>query len=320
LKLKIDTILPIAVAGILPLLSFYSNSEIEINGMKSFLIRWLSIAIFIYIEWQLLWKISDIKSKYRTWGYVVIFMVLALTTYGLKFLQKDEFEFQHIFRLIFTMVLILLIQYALKSQQNISGLIIEKEQLQKENYKSQLKLLRTQIDPHFLFNSLNTLRSMVRHQHFNSEKFIMCLSDFYRQTMKNNENTSLPLSEEIEVLKSYLFLMTNRNEEAVKTKFDINDSFLSFHLPSLALQVVVENCFKHNSMTSKMPLHIKVETMEDFFIKISNNIQPKIGDNNSTGFGLNSLKKRYELMKISEGVIIEKTANQFSIKLKLIKK
>ncbi len=318
MKLKINSILPIAIALLLPLISFYTNPSLEFSEMKLFLIMWASSSIMLYIVWVVLWRISSLKTTYRNWGYFVIFIFVVLLSYGVGSWSEEKLVFSQAIRIVFAFSLVLAIQYALKSQQNISRLILEKEQLQTENYKSQLQTLRTQIDPHFLFNSLNTLRAMVRNQHLNSEKFVICLSDFYRQTMKHNKNTTLALKEEIEVLKSYLFLMTNRNEEAVKTKFDIDEALLSFHLPCLALQTIVENCFKHNSMTSKMPLQIEVKTVGDGYVQITNNLQPKIADNESTGFGLDSLKRRYELMNIPEGIKIEKTTDHYRVQLKLI--
>lgn len=215
-------------------------------------------------------------------------------------------------------VLILSIQYALKAQQNIARLSLEKEQLQSENYKTQLKALRAQIDPHFLFNSLNTLRSMVRQHHANSEKFVMSLADFYRQTLKHNENTPLPLSDELEVLKSYVFLMKSRNEGSVSVTYAIEEGSDQMHLPALALQVVVENCFKHNSMTAKSPLNIRISNTEDGYIEVCNNLQPKLGNDDPSGLGLEMLRKRYELIKIPQGVVVTETPDTFCVKLKLI--
>jgi len=212
----------------------------------------------------------------------------------------------------------LTIQYALKSQRKVSKLLLEKEQLQTENYKSQLKTLRTQVDPHFLFNSLNTLRSMIRQQHSGSEHFVLSLSDFYRQTLKHNENTTIPLSEELKVLQSYLYLMKSRNEKAVQIKLNIDETLLDHRVPSMALQTVVENCFKHNSMTSNHPLQINISSSEGNYISVCNNTQAKIGDNDTSGMGLNLLRKRYELINIEDGLIVNHTPEQFCIQLKLL--
>lgn len=253
-------------------------------------------------------------------------MLISLATVGLiitiayfVYLKDIEgYKWYDTVRIFLPSILIIAVQYALRAQQNISRLQIEKEQMQTENYKAQLKAIQAKIDPHFLFNSLNTLRSMVRQQHDNSEKFIISLSDFYRQTLKYDEDTTLPLSEELTMLESYLFLMKSRNEDAVVIELDIDEKLHPFHLPTLALQLVVENCFKHNSMTSKKPLHIDIYNTEDYYIVVSNNIQPRISPQDSSGYGLKLLRKRYELMNIKQGLIIEQSPDLFTIKLKLI--
>lgn len=322
MKSKINIILPIALAIILPGLGYSANPElIWVKSIGLFGV-WFITSVVLYLIWHLLWYLWDFKSGNNKWKFLAVLVALVGFVFGASFLISSEdlgnFKLQNIGRALLGVILFLAIQYALRTQQNISRLLLEKEQMQTENYKVQLKALRAQIDPHFLFNSLNTLRSMVRHQHANSEKFIMSLSGFYRQTLKHNENTTLPLSEELDVLQSYLFLMKSRNEEAVSVDVDIDPAFHQFHLPTLALQIVVENCFKHNSMTSKRPLHIKICSTKDYYIRVSNNLQPKLGENDSSGFGLELLRKRYDLMNIQKGLIVEKTPDQFSVKLKLI--
>lgn len=160
---------------------------------------------------------------------------------------------------------------------------------------------------------------MVRQNHKNAEQFIMGLSDLYRQMLKYNENTTLPLSEEIAVLKSYLFLMKNRNEKALDVNLEEIDEIYNHHkVPTLALQSVVENCFKHNSMSSKQPLKIKIRTINDAYVEVINNLQPRLSPPETSGLGLDLLKKRYQLLKVEKGVIIASQEDVFSVKLKLI--
>ena len=276
----------------------------------------------MYLLWYILWFIWDLKSrKNRRWLILLIPLFSTILWRTISSPNSEEFaEFKWGlgFRMIMGSILLLAVQSALRAQKNISYLQLEKEQLQTENYKTQLKAIRAQIDPHFLFNTLNTLRSMVRQQHPNSEKFVMSLSDFYRKTLQHNENSTLPLSEELAVLESYLFVMKSRNEKAVSVNIQIDPGLYAHQLPSLALQIVVENCFKHNSMTSKMPLEIKVTHSNDSYISVSNNIQPKLGSQEESGFGLDLLQKRYELLNVAEGLIIEESSTHFTVKLKLI--
>jgi len=322
LKFKINTILPIVLALVLPGLSLYANPGTELRNLLGFFFSWLIASLLLYVIWQILWQLWKVKSRSRRVGFIVGLVVILFGTPLVLdliiFDNAEVFTWIQVAKLIIASLTFLAIQYALKTQQNISHLLVEKEQIQTENYRTQLKALRTQIDPHFLFNSLNTLRSMVRQKHEHSEQFVMSLSDFYRQILKHNENTTLPLSEELTVLQSYLFLMQSRNEEAVRIDLNIDDSLHQFHLPTLALQVVVENCFKHNSLSSKKPLHIEITNTDDYTLKVRNNIQPKIGVQKKSGLGLELLKKRYELMNIQKGIHIEKTPEQFSVTLKLI--
>lgn len=317
MKIKIDIILPIILALVIPALRFYSFFEIAPLTDDSVFGAWFLSSMVLYCLWYFLWLLWDINQKNKKWYALVLFgIVLILMVLNIKLFDVNNDD--GIIRMLAPIVLFTTIQYALKSQKNVSLLLLEKEQLQNENYKAQLKTLRAQVDPHFLFNSLNTLRSLIRQQHSGSEQFVLSLSDFYRQTLRHNENTIIPLSEELKVLQSFLYLMKSRNEKAVQIKLNIDESLLKHQIPTMALQMVIENCFKHNSMTSKNPLLIDITSKEDFYIRICNNIQAKIGDDNLTGMGLELLRKRYELMNIKQGLIFKHTTEQFCVQLKLI--
>lgn len=322
MKQKINVILPIILAVILPGLSFFANSDQDFsNGLEIFQ-RWFVASFILYLLWYILWYLWDIKTLYNRRWYV-LGMGIALASVASAFyllIYKTTVDFDGLVVLRFSIVILmfLTIHYAMRAQNNISKLLLEKEQNKTENYKAQLKVLRAKIDPHFLFNSLNTLRTMVRHQNSKSEQFVMSLSNFYRQTLKHNDNIVLQFSEELAILQSYLFLMKSRNEEAVKVEIQIDQEVHYHQLPALALQIVVENCFKHNSMTSKMPLHIQIRNTKDFYIEVINNVQPKLGDQNTSGMGLDLLRRRYALMNVNQGVIVKETPDRFIVKLKLI--
>jgi LytS/YehU family sensor histidine kinase len=243
---------------------------------------------------------------------------IILTAFFLRYQGRDSLEGYVFARFFIGTILFIAVQYALKTQYRISRLHLEKEQVQTENYKAQLKVLQTQINPHFLFNALNTLRSMVRHQDTNSEQFVMSLAEFYRHALNHYQNNTIQLTEEIDVLKSYVFLMKSRNENAVLVDIEIDEHLYEHHLPTMALQIVVENCFKHNSMSSKKPLVIDITSTNDLYIEVCNNLQPRIDEVESSGHGLEILRKKYELLKIQDGLLIEKTPNEFCVKLKLI--
>ena len=281
---KIQTILPIALAIMLPTLRIYGIHAVD-RGDVPVIAVWLFSSLVLYLLWYCLWLLWDFNQGRKKWYAFGLFCIIA-TLIALNIRLMAEGVGIAIFRVLIPTILFLAIQYALKSQQKIARLRLEKEQLQSENYKSQLKTLRTQIDPHFLFNSLNTLRAMIRQQHSGAEQFVLSLSDFYRQTLQHNTTNTISLSNELEVLKSYLFLMKNRNEQALHINLKIEETLLERQIPTMALQIVVENCFKHNSMTSKKPLQIDITSTEDFIIRVCNNIQAKIADDESTWYGL----------------------------------
>tara|TARA_B100000497_G_C7678865_1_gene410540 strand:+ start:1228 stop:2196 length:969 start_codon:yes stop_codon:yes gene_type:complete len=317
---KIEHIVPIAITLILPLLGLipeYMQNQISVHLL---FVKWIVGAIFLLIIWYLMKYFNGPQFNFKMWqvflGTIFVFFFLRSIPYFLG----HPFRWRNLPGSSFAIVLIQIIQYALKTQENLSKLKVEKEQLISENYKAELKALRAQIDPHFLFNSLNTLRSMVRNQNTNSEQFVMSLSDFYRQTFNNHKVSTISLSEEMSVLESYLFLMKNRNERAIVININIDGEWENTHLPALALQVSVENCFKHNSMTTKSPLIIDITTTSNGYIAVRNNIQPKIGEVEKSGRGIDMLKKRYELMNIEKGVIIDKNSEHFRVQLKLLQK
>lgn len=322
MKLTIKNILPIVLAGFLPVLNLFSNRNMQGNSSLDFYTKWMSASFVLFVLWHVLDRVLRIKSKYKT-GYIIASILASVSVvylfFTLAIVEVNEQEkWMFIIKLISASVLFLVIQSALKANQSLMQMKLKKEQLQTENYKVQLEALRAKIDPHFLFNSLNTLRSMVRQQEPKSEQFVLSLADFYRQTLKYNDASILKLSEEIKVLDSYLFLMKNRNESAVQVSTAIASEHFEHQIPTLAIQSVVENCFKHNMMTSKLPLKIEIKSLPDYRIEISNNIQLKLSSQTHSGYGLKNLRKRYELLGINKGVEVQQSEKEFIVKLKLL--
>ncbi|MEL7006706.1 MAG: histidine kinase, partial [Bacteroidota bacterium] len=201
MKRKNTIIFPIILALLLPILRA-TYGEVHYSVYQTAYTSFMVITL-----WYLLWQLWDIKQRSRKWNALGLFGILLMLAALHFYIFGTRVEFELI-GLLFPIALFLTVQYALRSQQKASDLFLEKEQLKTENYKAQLKTLRTQVDPHFLFNSLNTLRSMVRQTHDQSEQFILSLSDFYRQTLKYSKEVKLALSKELKVLESYLFIST----------------------------------------------------------------------------------------------------------------
>lgn len=322
MKTRIHIILPIALAIILPGLNFFSNSEAAVIRSYGFYERWFYASAVIYVLWYLLLWGSGIKTKHKHWimpGVIIFFAVIVYALFALfVFKIPNTIKWAFIAKLFFAAVLFLIIQYALKANENISKLQLEKQQMQTENYKVQLQELRTKIDPHFLFNSFNTLRTMIRKNHPSSEQFVMNLSNFYRLTLNLNKASVTSLKDEIDVLKSYLFLLQTRNEGAIKVMMNIDENYLQKQLPTLSLQILAENCFKHNRTSSSNPLEIIIFIDENNYISVKNNRLPKLTTGETSGFGLENIAQRYTLLKIPDGIVKNVTDEFFEVKLKLI--
>lgn len=324
MKLPIEKILPIALCIVFPALNaITTRGIINITDIDSLiLLRWVVVSTMLYLLWMLLDFISKKAETYRFLKSIIAATALLIIAYNILLLtplfQNKNLKWMFVVRYFIAIIPFLIIQYAFRANKKVAQLELEKQQILTENYRVQLEVLRTKTAPHFLFNSLNTLRTMVRHQDPKSEQFILSLSDFYRQTLRYNETTLIKLIDEVKVLESYLFLMKNRNEEAVQISIDISETLYEHQVPTLALQTVVENCFKHNMMTSKLPLFIDIKSNDNNVIEIKNNVQLRITNNSSSGYGLGNLKKRYELLNIENGVDIESGDGYFLVKLKLI--
>ncbi len=169
------------------------------------------------------------------------------------------------------------------------------EKLEKENSQIRFETLKSQLNPHFLFNSLNVLSSLIKKDSDKAQNFVDEFSSVYRYTLDVIEKPVVELREELDFAKSYLFLQKIRFDNAVDMEIKVDASKLNYFVPPLAVQTLLENAFKHNRASVDNPLNIRIYD-EDNFLVIVNNLQPKIKGSDSKGVGLNNFKKRYELL------------------------
>lgn len=190
-----------------------------------------------------------------------------------------------------------------RSQQSL----VRAEKLEKENSQIRFETLKSQLNPHFLFNSLNVLSSLIKKDQQKAQNFVDEFSSVYRYTLDVIEKPIVELKDEIEFAKSFLFLQKNRFDSAVITEIKVNASKLNYFVPPLAVQTLLENAFKHNRASVEIPLYIKIYCEENDLVVI-NNLQPKIKGADSKGVGLSNLTKRYELLgeKLPQFSITEK--------------
>lgn len=201
-------------------------------------------------------------------------------------------------------------------QQN-EYLIKETQSFEQLSSITQKKSLQDLVSPHFLFNSLNTAASITYDDPEDAVEFVKKLSDLYEFILKNNENQLIELSEELEIVEKYGFLIQTRFGASFQIEMDIPEEYKNALIPPLALQNLVENAAKHNAVTRKKPLTLKI-FIEGDYIVVENNLNPKkTFSNESTNLGLNYIKT--QIAQFSQFKInIEKTEESFKVAIPLI--
>ncbi|MCG8372468.1 MAG: histidine kinase [Balneolales bacterium] len=325
-----EIFLPILLTGLFPLLALVSGNEEwqQLSGAEQ-VTRWIILSSFLMVIWFSNLFIKKRSSRVRYWikviglNTILVVSFSVITTYSLSSLATPaEMAGSSFFRFIRPGIaagLILIFQFTLRASKDNARLKNENLALQAEYYKAELEQLRKQVNPHFLFNSLSTLRTMIRDQKSQekAEQFVLSLSDVYRQILQTRESDSISLKEELEFLSSYLYLLQIRFGDSISVEIDTLESSEQFSLPSFGLQLLVENCIKHNVASIDEPLSIRIFQKTEESIIVSNNYNPKRTPSESLGTGLTNLSKRYELIGIDNGVSIDQDDTTYSVTLKL---
>lgn len=196
-------------------------------------------------------------------------------------------------------------------------ILIENEQLQNENLTTRYNMLVSQINPHFFFNSLNSLSMLVREEDTKRAlEYIDQLSYTFRYITQNGNNAEpVPLREELQFAEAYCYMFQIRYADKIFFDIDVDEQYKGYLLPALSLQPLIGNAVKHNTITSKKPLRVSI-TAEDGYLVVSNPIRPLLEPEIGTGTGLQNLNSRYMLMLGSE-IIVENNGEQFIVKLPL---
>jgi sensor histidine kinase YesM len=190
--------------------------------------------------------------------------------------------------------------------------LIEKLQLQQE-----FSNLKQKVNPHFLFNCFNTLSSLISVDKTQAEKFLDELSKVYRYLLRNNESGMSSVDRELQFINSYYKLLKTRYGNGFELQIHIDSKFKEYQLPSLSLQLLVENAVKHNIVSKQSPVQIQIKSSQDARLIIENNLNKKINIAESTGIGLSNIREKYRLLNRND-VFIEETEDKFIVSVPLI--
>lgn len=195
--------------------------------------------------------------------------------------------------------------------------LTEKEKLEQLTIQQEFETLKSQVNPHFLFNCFNTLSSLISEDRKQAEVFLDELSKVYRYLLRNNEDGLSTLQTEIRFVQSYYRLLKTRHGEAVQINIEIDKKYEQYLLPSLSLQLLIENAVKHNVLSKNKPLVIDIFTTTGNKLVINNNLQLRTIKGPSNKIGLENIKSKYSLLGQADVQILE-NATSFSVVLPLI--
>jgi len=177
--------------------------------------------------------------------------------------------------------------------------------------------LKGQVNPHFLFNSLNSLSSLISDDPEKAEKFLDEMSKVYRYLLRTNEDGLTSLESEMQFINSYFHLLKTRYGDGLEMEIRINEKYNGYQLPPLTLQMLVENAVKHNMILKDSPLQILIMTTNSGKLVVTNNLQRKDRMVSSNKIGLTNIVKKYRLMK-KEEISVRDDGKEFAVVVPLI--
>lgn len=213
-------------------------------------------------------------------------------------------------------IIAIIAPYVLLRIEEANAIALNLVKVQEEKTKAELAALKDQISPHFFFNTLSTLRTIVRNE--SKEKgleFIQDISKTFRYTLKEARADLVLLKQELDFITSYVYVLQKRFGEKLQFEMNVLDSDWSASIPSMSIQLLIENAIQHNVMTQNQPLKITIQTNGQV-VSVVNNLQEK-EQVESFGLGLNNLNNRYKLLAKQE-ITIKRDAVKFTVQLPLL--
>lgn len=307
---RIEKLVPIILSLLLPGLSIIS-SQGDLDLIEAFP-KYLLSVLFLYSIWQL----NDYQFKHPDWfilrvgetKMVKTVFVLTNLLFVSFILVLDYFILPSWIslsstvpiwvvatRLTMAILIFVVFQQALKMTKQQESLYAQNLLLQTEKLKSELETMKQQINPHFLFNSLNTLIELIEEDQKKAVGFVRVFSNLYRVVLQSSRRDFVFLEDELNFLNDYWELLKIRFNGAVHLQVNIPDEMRKVLIPPLSLQLLIENAVKHNQATNENPLRIEVFETKDTLV-IQNNINPKPFVSYREGLGLENLQKRFSLL------------------------
>jgi two-component system, LytTR family, sensor kinase len=299
----------------------FTNNRLHKPGLAG---AWIAYFFVLVGLWRLIeWLLNRSDNKLVQWGSVLlgstvyIICCTSLDFYVLHLMINFSMLTPWVFGVNLFMNTVVATIFIESTRWARAGEKVEIENLhlQAENIEAKFELLKKQVNPEFLFYCLTTLQTMVKSNDPQIEAYILKLADVYRRLLKQQNNT-VGLREELAFLQTYMFLMRYGRETAISFEVNVFDESLYYDLPIFALQLLGDNCIKHNEFSESYPLHIRIFQKDAQSITITNNYQRRVVPK-SFGIDMEHLEMRYAMEGIDDGVFIEKETATYSTTIKL---
>ena len=306
---------------------YYSKDKRNVDSLR-FIYMFVTNIIVLYLLYWIVFYAIQKKWKKQTkfWftlgGSIAIVIPLSLIfTVLLEFLFPDiriSVSQYFIINLTKDLIMVIIVEIStllLFTTMERQQTLLENERLISDNIRIRYEVLKNQVDPHFLFNSLNTLDGLIGIDDNRAHDYLQNLSQVFRYAIGNKD--IVRLSEELDFTESYAHLMKIRYGENIQIQYNIAENYKEWYVMPISLQLLVENSIKHNVISTKFPLVILIETTPRDTITVSNVIQAKNDPENGEGIGLANLTGRYNLLFQKEISIT--ITDSFCVEIPLIK-
>jgi sensor histidine kinase YesM len=196
--------------------------------------------------------------------------------------------------------------------------LLRAQALEKATLEAKYDTLRNQVNPHFLFNSLNTLIVLVNDNPV-ATRYVESMSEIMRYMLQSRDKEAVLLRDELNIAREYIFIQQNRFGEKLTVDFDVPEQFYHYAIPPLALQMLLENALKHNVCSAEHPLEVRIYISENQYIVVENGVRPKIDKEPSTGVGLENIRNRY-IHLTGKDISVKQGNGKFVVMLPLFEK
>jgi hypothetical protein len=316
---------------------FYNRNDSGEERFGFWIIYLLSVA-----ETMMLWEANRLvilyyrkkfpllkQTKQRLTAILIVCFIVTLIVRTLNIWVYDRTEFwgyqfplegylHSIFVALLFVIIVAGIYEAIYYFVKWKDVAVEAEALKKENLQTQLDSLKTQINPHFLFNSLGSLSSLIEEDPKKAQVFVNDMSAVYRYLLQTNDRGLTTLQKELDFLNAYYQMLKIRFEDGLQLQLNIDERYLDWLIPPLTLQILLENAVKHNAVLPSKPLHVKIYTDSMQNIFVVNNLQKKTSPVISNKTGLNNIAAKYKLLN-QQDITIKQTETYFQVIIPLIK-